>query len=304
MTDLADGIDKFADDVLRRSERLLREATTTAAKHGRWTSRTEWPVSVQPDSSNRKLAPQTQVLVGARIRNEPRFPYCSSTHVSIEATCPDSCTFKGAGCYAQAGMVVQRLDRGVAAMGVNGTQVAEMEARAIDGMFVRGIPQDGARGGRDLRLHVSGDAATETAAHLLAGAARRWQERGGGAVWSFTHNWSTIARHYWGDVSVLASCETADQIRDAGRRGYAPALTVERHESEKPFEVAGVRIIPCPAQTRGRTCVECRLCLDADKLHARKAGIAFEVHGTNKTAAIVALERLLSLRSKLKGKIG
>lgn len=292
MADLGDDLDVLAGDVLRRSEALLADATKTGEQHGRWTSRTEWPVSVQPASSNRKLAPQRRVQVGNRVRNEPFAPYCSSTYVSISATCPDSCTFKGAGCYAIAGMAVQRLDRGAKRTGMNGTQVADVEAEAIDQMFVRGVPQDGARGGRDLRLHVSGDAASATAARLLVGAARRWRERGGGLVFTFTHQWRTIPRSAWGPISVLASCETPEQVEEARAQGYSPAITVEQHESDRPIEVAGTRIIPCPNQTRGRTCVECRLCLDADKLFERRAGIAFQIHGNGRDAAIVALDAL------------
>lgn len=45
----------------------------------------------------------------------------------------------------------------------------------------------------------------------------------------------------------------------------------------------GTRMIPCPQQTKGGdvTCVECRLCLDADGLMARNMGIAFAAHGAS-----------------------
>lgn len=284
-----------ADDVLAKSEGLLSEAARSAGQktHRRWSEHDNpVAVSVQLASSNRKLAPQREVQVGDRVRNEPAGPYCSSTYVSVQATCPTSCTFLGNGCYAQAGMAVQRLDRGAKALGADGLQVAELEAEAIDQMFVRGIPQDGARGGRDLRLHVSGDAASATAARMLVGAARRWRERGGGAVFSFTHNWSTIPRPAWGTISVLASCETPGQIGQARRQGYPPAMTVEQHESDRPIEIAGTRVIPCPNQTRGRTCVTCRLCLDADRLFERRAGVAFAIHGSGAHQARVALGAL------------
>jgi hypothetical protein len=47
-------------------------------------------------------------------------------------------------------------------------------------------------------------------------------------------------------------------------------------------------MIPCPAETRGKTCVECRLCVDQD-LHQLGAGIAFALHGQNASAAARAL---------------
>ena len=45
-------------------------------------------------------------------------------------------------------------------------------------------------------------------------------------------------------------------------------------DGKRPFDVAGTRFVPCPAETLGKTCVECRLCLDVD-LHAKNLGIAF-----------------------------
>jgi hypothetical protein len=41
---------------------------------------------------------------------------------------------------------------------------------------------------------------------------------------------------------------------------------------------SSTKIVPCPAETRGKTCVECRLCLDVDLLGLDVA-IAFQAHG-------------------------
>lgn len=246
-------------------------------------------------SANRKLSPVDLVDVGsARPRPIPRGPFCCSTFVSIEATCSSACPFKGAGCYVQdgfTGVAVRQLD--AIAKGRSGFDVGLDELAVIDAAFPVGVPQDGARGGRDLRLHDSGDVATLGAAILLGEAARRWRARGGGSVWTYTHTWREIDRSSWGPaVSVLASVERPDEIRQARLRGYAPAIVVERHESPKAFDLGGTKIIPCPNETVGRTCVECRLCLDRD-LYAMNAGIAFAAHGysgaTAGTRAIVAL---------------
>src|SRR4051812_33324837 len=52
-------------------------------------------------SANRKLSPVDLVDVGgARPRPIPRAPFVSSTYVSIQSTCPDSCAFKRSGCFA------------------------------------------------------------------------------------------------------------------------------------------------------------------------------------------------------------
>lgn len=274
----------LGDSVLAKSNSLLDEATTTSEQHGRWTSRNEWPVSVQAASANRKLAPQRRVQVGDRIRNEPVPPYCSSTHVSIEATCPGSCVFKNSGCYAQAGMVVQRLDRGAKVMNLSGVEVIEMEAMAIDGMFARGVPQDGARGGRDLRLHVSGDVSSAVSARMLAAAAKRWQARGGGEVWTYTHRWREIPHEDWGPIRALASVETMRNARVAQIHGYAAALTVSDLDGDQARLVQGLRIVPCLAQTRGKTCATCRLCF-APNLAERGVVVEFAVHGKDEQQA-------------------
>ncbi len=250
-------------------------------------------VSVQRASANRKLAPQRRVLVGNRVRNEPIGPYVASTYVSIVATCPRSCPYKDAGCYAQAGMTVRALDRAASRRGHSADDVVAAEVAAIDGLFVRGVPADGARGGRDLRLHVSGDAPHARGARQLAAAAQRYQDRGGGSVWTYTHRWRRIPRSAWGPIAVLASVETTADAHAAVAAGYAPALTVENHAADFAWTHGSLRIVPCPAQTRGTTCAQCRLCLDPE-LVRRKAGVSFALHGA---ARDVAVRRLVQLHA-------
>jgi len=267
VTDLEDQ----ADAILRRSEALLAEAVAGTKMPA--------PVSIQRVSSNRKLAPQgVEYARSGRRRNVPRGPFVSSTYVSISATCPDTCRWKDNGCYAQDGSAsgrVPALDRGARRM--TGLEVAEAEAAAIDALFRRRVPQDGARGGRDLRLHVSGDVAGAKSARVLAAAAARWQARGGGSVWTYTHRWREVPRDAWGPVAVLASVEHPSELWEALHRGYAPAFVVPTFPSDSAFYVNDVRLVPCPAEHAGRTCAECRLCMDPD-LAKRKTGIAFAFH--------------------------
>jgi len=171
------------------------------------------------------------------------------------------------------------LDRN--ARGLSGTQVNEAEADHIRYAFDGGtIPQDGARGGRDLRLHAGGDVASTRGAKALSGAAEDWKRRGGGSVWTFTHRWRQVARHSFGAISVLASCESTEDAKRAQQRGYVPALVLRSFPSERAFDLDGLRVIPCPAETRGTTCVQCRLCLDREQhLRASKSAIGFALHG-------------------------
>lgn len=233
-------------------------------------------------------------------RPHPKPPYVSATYISIAATCPDTCPLKGRGCYAQNGFTAQAMRKLDAEAG-GGLSVIHAEARAIDRAFVgcsagqnpgahgAPVPQDGARGGRDLRLHVSGDVPTQDAglaAWILAQAARRWVERGGGAVFTYTHQWRLVPRKKWGGISVLASCDSPAEVSQAREAGYPAALVVRRfRRGARSYQLRGVpgKVVPCPAQTSGKTCAECRLCLDRD-LMALGVTIAFEAHGKHPDA--------------------
>lgn len=222
---------------------------------------------------------------GFGIKLIPQPPYTAATYAPIEQTCPSDCMFKApneAGvrpCYADAGFTrgaVRKLEG--QAVGMTPLQIARSEARAVDRLFPQGVPQDGARGGRDLRLHVSGDVTGIRAAAALAGAAARWRERGGGSVWTYTHAWRFVERSAWGKIAVLASVESVRDIGKARNRGYASALVVAQHESEKAWPAAGTKVVPCPYETRKVTCSACRLCLDRDLLQLGIT-VAFAAHG-------------------------
>jgi hypothetical protein len=211
----------------------------------------------------------------------------AATTYAAQTSCPTSCKFfNGGGCYAESGRVgitTARLNAAAKAVPSGPSEVADVEANAIDDIKV--VP------GRPLRLHTVGDCATDEAAHIVSGASARYRERGGGPVWTYTHAWRDVERESWGDVSVLASCETAVDVSDAKARDYQTAIVVEkfakkgRHTLGPEFgDAAGVEVLPCPQQTSGRTCSECRLCFDDEKLAARGGySIAFEVHGAPAT---------------------
>lgn len=213
----------------------------------------------------------------------------STTYASIKASCPESCELRTSGeCYAQNGMVgfvVKRLDK--ATEGHAPLETAIEEAAAIDGAFKGGaVPQDGAKGGRDLRLHTSGDCSTVEAAEIVGAAAARWVARGGGDVWTYTHAWRDVPRSAWGEaVSVLASIDKVEDIAAAQAQGYTPARYVAEFPSAKGWVEGGVRWVACPAQTTDKTgCADCRLCFSADSMKARNVGIAFSAHGTRANA--------------------
>lgn len=252
------------------------------------------PALVIARAANRKLAPVDLLDVGpGRKRPVAKPPYCSATYMPIAQTCPSSCTFKGKGCFASSGYsgrAVRRLEE--LARGKSELELAQAEALAIDRLDRKGVALDGGRDGesrRDMRLHVSGDVTEASGLDVLTASVARWQARGGGAAWSFTHAWRTLPRERWRTISILASIETAAQVEEARSRSYVPALTIrEFPQGAKPFRIPGAdtTFIPCPAETKGTTCVQCRLCLDREPyLHDANRGISFAVHGMAATAA-------------------
>lgn len=204
-----------------------------------------------------------------------------ATYVSIKASCPKDCPLMGEGCYAELGYVgitSHRLDD--EAKDFSPLEAARAEAAAIDNSYNGGdVPK-----GRDLRIHVAGDSRTLMGTRVINKAVARWKSRGGGSVWTYTHAWKHVPREEWSNVSILASVNHVNEVEAARAQGYAPAIVVPEHPSEKAFQLDGcdTKFIPCPAQTRGVGCTDCRLCFNADRLHEGNFGIAFAVHGAKK----------------------
>jgi hypothetical protein len=217
------------------------------------------------DSQNEKISGKSKV---------------DATYVSIKKTCSDTCPFrKDSSCYAMNSFVaitVKRMDR--RARNYSPLQLARSEAKAIDEAYKgKSFPKD-----RDLRLHVSGDSRTLAGTRLINNAIKRWKKRGGRAAWTYTHSWNHVPREEWSNVSVLASIESTSQVAEVRRQGYAPAIVVPHHPSNKTFVLDGsdTKFIPCPAQTKaGVSCSSCRLCFNADRLFNSNMGIAFAAHG-------------------------
>lgn len=197
---------------------------------------------------------------------------------AAQTSCPRSCAFfNGGGCYAENGTLYSGITKplnGAAELAhATRVDVAEAEADAIDQLDV--AP------GRPMRLHTVGDCATDETALIVSAAAERYMARGGGPVWTYTHAWAIVDRQSWGRVSVLASCETPEQVELARARGYATSIVVAEFEQRTKYVHSGAEIVPCPAQTHDDVaCSSCRLCMDDVALRGRGYSIGFAVHGT------------------------
>ena len=64
--------------------------------------------------------------------------------------------------------------------------------------------------------------------------------------------------------------------------GYAAAIVVPEYlNGDRAYQACVFRIVPCPYETRGVTCANCRLCMRPEGLKATGAVIAFKSHATN-----------------------
>lgn len=236
----------------------------------------------------------------------------AATTYAAQGSCPLSCPFiDGGGCYAETGQLGKFVtgplnEASAGADDISSYAIAVAEAEAIDDLDPPpGLP---------MRLHTVGDCSTEEAVLIVAEAVDRWIERGGGPVWTYTHAWRSVPRVAWGRVSVLASCESPDDVVLAQERGYAPSIVVDefapggklytfavqpaprsdpelapalngdgvrgQRSGSGDAPVTSVPVLPCPAQTHaGVTCSSCRLCMDDIGLMERGYAIGFEVHG-------------------------
>ncbi len=213
----------------------------------------------------------------SRVRNAVRFVArsgnaklgrCAATWVSQDS-CPLDCPHLKESCYAKAGragITTRRLNR---AGRFKPATLAREEARQIQA----------APGDRPLRVHVVGDSPDDESARIVGAAMAGYTRRSGQPSWTYTHAWRVVKRSSWGAANVLASCETVEAVKAAHRAGYATALVMSKFASEKTHDVGGIKVIPCPAQTRGTTCDKCRLCWNAPRLRKAKLTIGFAVHG-------------------------
>lgn len=203
------------------------------------------------------------------------------TYTSTANTCPKDCPLTET-CYSKLGYTGFTNNRLIKeSEGLSALEVAKAEAKVIDSAYKGGtVPNN-----RNLRLHGSGDSRTVKGTRLINKAVGRWKQRGGGIAWSFTHAWRKVHRKEWNNVSVLASVSVASEAEEARKQGYAPAIVVANHESDKAFKLDGsdTKWIPCPNQTKDNvSCVDCGLCMRTDYLFEANCGIAFAAHGVRK----------------------
>lgn len=210
---------------------------------------------------------------------------CAVTYVA-QQSCPQECLFLNQGCYAEYGpmfwSVTSKLNQ--EAKGLSILDLARREAELISR-----LSRDPRARDRPLRLHGVGDCASDVAAMIVARASARWITKNKASVWGYTHAWRTINRRSWLNVSILASVENPIDLALAEKRGYAAAMVVPKFPNgpkaftqwikEPGKKSQSFKIVPCPEQTLGIGCRDCKLCFKDQWLHENRIVIGFTPHG-------------------------
>lgn len=190
-------------------------------------------------------------------------------------SCPTTCPLMGTGCYARGRIfgIPTRL----------GAETADGEYAAVRAL-AETLPQGGM-----VRANVSGDLLQEDGS-LDTGYVEALSDvaaaRPDANVFTYTHAWRTLSPDVSPGVTVNASCETAADVEAAAAAGW-PTVVADPGGEETLIgqTVADRKVVQCPAQTRGLTCEECRLCARAE----RRSTVAFVVHGGGKRLAAAAI---------------
>lgn len=230
-----------------------------------------------------KQGTNASVAIAVETSSNAKVGRVSATYVAQES-CPNSCAFKGNGCYAESGaaaFTTRRLNRASALLDLTPEIIATHEAEAIRALT----------GKLPLRVHVVGDCITDEAARIVSGAMLEHSAKHGQFAWTYTHAWRDVDASSWQGASVLASCETASDVRDASARGYATAIVVDEHPSNKVYELDGVRVLPCPQEANpdAVTCASCGLCSRAETLRDKALTIGFAAHSARAESVKQAL---------------
>jgi hypothetical protein len=233
---------------------------------------------------------ESRLAFAVEVSQNAKVGISSGTYASQVSTCPSSCPLKpkldsqgkvleSKGCYANGSMVALHSSRLNQAKDQSPREAQKQEVQAIEGLT----------GNLDLRVHVVGDCVDDTHAKALSKAMARHRAKKGRSAWTYTHNWRKIKYKSWQGESVLASCDSLSQVKEANKLGYSAAVIVDSFDSPKVYTKDGIKLLPCLYQTKGIQCVDCRLCLDSQKLTRLGLTIAFVPHGGGKAKARLAL---------------
>jgi hypothetical protein len=213
---------------------------------------------------------------GVRVRWTPVTHNVKTGPIPVSVTdrdsCPTSCSYRGAGCYAEESNHTRLHWGRTAERGLEWPAFLRK---------VRALPR-----GQLWRHNEAGDLpgpGDVIDASLLAGLARA-NEAAGARGFTFTHkplthaNEAAIRHAIAHRFAINLSADTIAEADALVARGVAPVAVVvpADHPARATRTPAGSTLVVCTAQTNeGMTCERCRLCA----VLGRKSIIAFRAHG-------------------------
>lgn len=186
------------------------------------------------------------------------------------SSCPDACSFKGAGCYAEGWP-----------MKLHWNKVAE-RGRDWSGFCtqVAALPE-----GQLWRHNAAGDLPGENDALDTSALADLVEANQGRLGFTYTHKPLTretraaISDACLRGFTINVSCDSLQAVDSLGLAlptvVVLPMLEAGEREPRVTRTPAGHKVVTCPAQYRETSCDECRLCAKPDRRYA----IGFRAHG-------------------------
>lgn len=194
-------------------------------------------------------------------------------------SCPDTCSLKGAGCYARfsfVGTQWRQLDKGT--HGIEWDEfIRELSVMPNGYTFRHNVAGD--------LPHNNGTINREMMLDLIKASKRK-------TGFTYTHHEMTIENQAivmmanYGGFTVNVSCDNLDQVDSMLALGLPVATILPEVVGKSTVTPKGNRVITCPATYRDDvTCATCGgdrpLCARADRGYA----IGFPVHGAGKKKA-------------------
>jgi hypothetical protein len=199
-------------------------------------------------------------------------------------TCPDACSLRGNGCYAESGPI--GIHWRAVSSGERGTDLATFAAAIAE------LPNGQLwRHNQAGDLPGTGDAIDAAALGAIVRANRH--KRG----FTYTHkpltreNRACIRGANKHGFTVNVSCDSLAAADAAKQARVGPVVAVVASDYAGGFTPAGHRVVVCPAQTHEKVaCDTCRLCAWSE----RDVVIGFQAHGARKKT----VDRLVRIGEK------
>lgn len=192
---------------------------------------------------------------------------------SPQVNCPDTCSLKGNGCYAENHFlgVVWRKDL---TKGFMFTDLIQS---------VKKLPKNTL-----WRHNEAGDLSQDNGNINADDLSVLVQANKGKKGFTYTHhipnqhNSKLIKNANDNGFTINLSAENLEQADEYYSLGIAPVVTLLPIESKKvTYTSKGIRVVKCPASYRQLTCAECKICQRSDRNYI----IGFPAHGTRKNKA-------------------